>query len=123
MSNIASGFDLNATMASVEQAFTALICHIGFDAALHGLFMAVIIGIIGLWMFASKKKFGKPLLWVCAKLTIFCGVLMVPGLISLAMSGKLPTTGNLSVTSLGFIVFWSLICLHLSAEEMNFEWF
>ena len=123
MSNIASGFDLDSTIKSVEQAFTALVCHIGFDAALHGLLMAIVIGIIGLWMSVGKKKFGKPLIWVCIKLTIFCVILMIPGLISLGITGKLPATGNLSVSSLGFIVFWSLICLHLSAEEMNFEWF
>jgi hypothetical protein len=57
------------------------------------------------------------------RLSIFCALLMLPGIFSLIFAGGLPSTGVFSINSLGFIVFWSLICVHLSAEEMNYQWF
>ncbi|MBX9720092.1 MAG: hypothetical protein K2X81_01750 [Candidatus Obscuribacterales bacterium] len=65
-------FNLDATLSMVSQAFTALICHIGFDAAFHGLIFAALIGIAGLLMAAKGVRFGKPLVAVCKKLSLFC---------------------------------------------------
>jgi len=116
-------FDLQATMSGAGQALGAIVCHIGFEAALHGLAFALVLGLAGLILARRGQKFGRPLMAVCGKLSLFCLVLMSPGVIALLVSGGLPSTGTFEITSLGFIVFWSLISLHLSAEEMNFQWF
>src|SRR5205814_6820305 len=117
------GFNLDETMNMVGQAFYGVTCHIWFDAALHGLIIAAFIGIAGLLLRYRKHNYGKPLLAVCWKLSLFCLLLAAPGAVVLLMSGHLPSTGAFRISSLGFIVFWSWISLHLSAEEMNFQWF
>ena len=116
-------FDLDACLSSLKEGLTAVVCHVGFDAALHGLAFALVIGLCGLIMRGRGKRSGKPLIAVCLKLSAFCLLLMLPGLAALAVQGALPSTGTFQISSLGFIVFWTLICLHLSAEEMNFQWF
>lgn len=119
----AEHFDLQATVSSVWHAFIGLICHIGFDAAVYGMILALLIGLIGFVLKRRKTRFGKPLMAVCRKLVIFCACLMLPGVFALVFKHALPPTGVLHVSSLGFIVFWSLIAVHLSAEEMNYQWF
>lgn len=119
----AEKFNLDATVTAVGQACTALFCHALFDAALHGLAVALAVGLVGLVFTQRRKRFGKPLLAVSAKLAMFCAVLTLPGIIALATAGHLPPVGVFQFSSLGFVVFWGLISLHLSAEEMNFEWF
>ena len=116
-------FDLQATLDMAGGAFQAVACHIFFDAALHGAAIAIIIGIIGAILWSRKNRSGRPLVMVCKKLLIACAVMATPGLISLMCSRQLPPTGAFQINSLGFIAFWSWITLHLSAEEMNFEWF
>lgn len=116
-------FDLNATLAAMGQALNALICHALFDAALHGIFVAAVVGLIGYLLFRRGGRFGKPLIAVAKKLSIFCAVLALPGVASLITQGQLPPVGVFHFSSLGFVVFWGLISLHLSAEEMNFQWF
>ncbi len=123
MDAISEGFNLHQTLAMIGQAFQAVVCNVFFDAALHGLAIAVLFAVIGFILLKRKPKIGKPFISVGKRLSIFCGILMVPGLISLIMAGHLPSTGVFSINSLGFIVFWSLICVHLSAEEMNYQWF
>jgi predicted branched-subunit amino acid permease len=119
----AEKFDLNATVSAIGQACTALFCHALFDAALHGLAVALTVGLVGLILSQRRQRFGKPLMAVSAKLAMFCAALLLPGLIALITSGHLPAVGVFQFSSLGFVVFWGLISLHLSAEEMNFEWF
>jgi hypothetical protein len=119
----ADRFDLDATLAAISQACTALFCHALFLAALHGLAVAAVVGISGYFIATRGVRFGKPLVAVSRKLFIFCGVLTVPGLGALLFSGHLPPVGVFHFSSLGFIVFWSVISLHLSAEEMNFQWY
>ncbi len=116
-------FDLAGTLSGAGQALGAIVCHIGFQAALHGLAFALVLGLLGLVLARRGQRFGKPLIAVCGKLSLFCLALMIPGGVALVVSGGLPSTGTFEITSLGFIVFWSLIGLHLSAEEMNFQWF
>jgi heme A synthase len=105
------------------QALGAIFCHVVFDAGLHGLFMAFILGAIGYVCHARGAKQGKPLLKVCKKLTIFCLAIMIPGFISLITTHKLPPVGVYNIHSIGFICFWGWICLHISAEEMNHQFF
>ena len=119
----AEPFNLDAFLASVWQALNALVCHVWFDAAVHGMAMAAAIAIAGIILHKRGLRFGVPLLSVGKKLAIFCLFLLAPGALSLITHGKLPDAGVFNVSSLGFIAFWSLISLHLSAEEMNFQWF
>jgi hypothetical protein len=123
MDRISEGFSLHETIQMIGQGLQGVICHVFFDAALHGLAIAVLFAIIGVALLKSRPKIGKPFIAVGKRLSIFCAVLMVPGLISLAVAGHLPSTGVFEVNHLGFIIFWSLICVHLSAEEMNHQWF
>lgn len=123
MDRISEGFNLHETIQAIGQAFQAVICHVFFDAALHGLAIAAIFAVLGVILLKGRPKIGKPFIAVSKRLAIFCAVLIVPGLISLAVQGHLPSTGVFAINSLGFIIFWSLICVHLSAEEMNFQWF
>ncbi len=116
-------FNLAEGIASVRQALLAIVCHTGFEAAVYGLAMAAILLSAGLAFRQRQLRFGPPLVAVARKVAIFCIILAVPGGICLAVSGCLPPTGNLEVTGLAFVAFWSLVCLHLSAEEMNFQWF
>jgi hypothetical protein len=116
-------FDLQATLDAAGTAFQAVCCHIFFDAALHGIVIAALLGIVGAILWKRKQRFGRPLVMVSKKLAIACSIMALPGIISLALSKELPPTGAFHINSLGFILFWSWICLHLSAEEMNFEWF
>lgn len=115
-------FNLQATLQATGQAFQAVVCHVFFDAALHGLAMAAVVGFIGLILDRRGKRPGKPLLNVCRKLSVFCLVLMIPGAVAFVTMGKLPPVGVYNVNSVGFICFWSLVCLHISAEEMEY-WF
>jgi len=119
----AETFNLAETMQAVSQAFGVLVCHIGFDFGLHGLIIGLIFGLLGLYFLRRGHRFGRPMLALCRKMSLICLILMVPGGIALASSGHLPSTGNVCISSLGFLVFWSLISLHLLMEEMNYQWF
>ena len=116
-------FNLHGTILAIAHAFYAIFCHVFFDAALHGLGIAVVFALFGFVLFKRSQRFGKPLMSVARRLSIFCLVLLLPGALSLLFAGHLPSTGVFSINSMGFIGFWSLICVHLSAEEMNHQWF
>ncbi|HEY9684594.1 MAG TPA: hypothetical protein V6C86_23640 [Oculatellaceae cyanobacterium] len=116
-------FNLHETVNMVLSAMYAVICNILFWAAVHGLAIAVCFGVIGFILFKRKIAVGRPFMSVCRKLCIACGLLSIPGLISLITTHALPQAGVANVNSMAFIVFWSLICVHLSAEEMNHRWF
>ncbi len=116
-------FNLHRTVVAVQQALFAVVCHMVFDAAMHGLVMALALGIIGFGLNIRKNRFGKPLMDVCRRLSLFCLLLASPGAVTWTLQGHLPPTGVYNVNSIGFVIFWSLICLHLSAEEMNYCFF
>ena len=116
-------FSFQQTVDACMQALGAIFCHVVFDAGLHGLFMALIVAAIGYACQLKGAKQGKPLLNVSKKLSIFCLIIMIPGFISLLTAHQLPPVGVYNVHSIGFICFWSLICLHISAEEMNHQFF
>lgn len=122
MEGASETFNLEATINAIGQALQAVVCHVFFDAALHGLAMAALVGLIGFVLYKNGKRPGKPLLNVCRKLSVFCFFVMLPGLFCLATMGKLPPVGVYNVNSIGFICFWALVCVHISAEEMEY-WF
>lgn len=116
-------FNLHETVAMVLYAIKAVICNILFLAAVHGVAIALLFGVIGFILFKRKVPLGRPFMLVCRRLCIVCGVLAIPGIVSLLATHGLPPAGVANVNSIAFVVFWSLICVHLSAEEMNHRWF
>lgn len=114
-------FDLAATIDAITQAFISLTCRVGFDAAIHGLCVALIVLAVSLGCQSRKHRYGKPLMTVFKKMAIFCTILGIPGLICLATTGKLPPVNSLQLSSFGLIGFWALVTLHLCMEEMNFQ--
>lgn len=120
---VESTFNLHETVNMVLGAMYAVVCNILFMAAVHGLAIAVFFGLLGFVLFKRKIPVGRPFMLVCRRLCIVCAIIAVPGLISLVATHSLPPAGVANVNSIAFIVFWSLICVHLSAEEMNHRWF
>ena len=118
-----SPFNLHETVSMVVGAVNAVVCNIFFWAALHGLAIALVFGILGFVLFKRKIPVGRPFMSVCRRLCLVCAVLAVPGIFSLISYHGLPSAGVANVNSIAFVVFWSLICVHLSAEEMNHRWF
>ena len=116
-------FSLAATMTALQQGLVTIVCRIGFDAAVHGFIVGLIIACVGLFLASKKQRYGKPLLSVARKIAIFCAVMAMPGAICLVTSGSLPPVNSLQLSSVGLIGFWSLVTLHLIMEEMNFQWF
>lgn len=118
-----ASFSFQHTVDAVMQALGAILCHVVFDFGLHGLVMAMIVCFIGYVCHSRGAKQGKPLMNVAKKISIFCLAIMIPGFISLATAHKLPPVGCYNIHSIGYICFWSLICLHICAEEMNHRFF
>jgi hypothetical protein len=116
-------FDLAATTNAIGNAIVSIVCRIGFDAAIHGFCVAAIVLAVGLSLKGKGHRYGKPLIAVFRKIAIFCAILMVPGTISLVTTGKLPPVNTLQLNSVGLVVFWALVTLHLCMEEMNFQLF
>jgi len=116
-------FDLAATTNAIGNGIIALICRIGFDAAVHGYCVAAVVLLVGLTLSSRKHRYGKPLVAVFRKIAVFCTILIIPGLISLVSTGKLPPVNSLQLSSFGLLGFWALVTLHLCMEEMNFQLF
>lgn len=116
-------FNFRETVATVWQAASAVTCHILFDAAVHGLFVAAVILTVSLVLKTRKHRFARPLALVARNIAILCAVFTIPGFISLAFTGKFPYTGVYNINSLGFLGFWGMVTVHLCFEEMNFQWF
>ncbi len=116
-------FDLEATIALILNALSAVVCTVGFQAAVHGLIVALIICLVALIAMKRQSKTAQPLLVVFRKISIFCVVLSVPGVICLVTSGKLPQVNQLELNSFGLIGLWALVTAHLCMEEMNHQWF
>jgi len=116
-------FNFHETVNMVFNAVYAVTCNICFWAAVHGILTAVSFGVIGFILFKRKIKVGRPFMSVCRKLSLVCLLLSIPGCISLVAAHSLPPAGVANINSIAFVIFWSLICVHLSAEEMNYRWF
>lgn len=123
MEGQAEKFDFQQTVSEVWQAASAVIGHCLFDAAVNGFVLAFIIACVALYLSRSQHRFTKPLFSVARRLSLVCAVVAVPGVLNLIFTGKLPASGNYNVTSLGYIVWWSMVSVHMCAEEMNFQWF
>lgn len=115
--------DLQATTSAVLNALGAVLCTIGFQAAVHGLFVACVILVFAFVALRRQSKTARPLFVVAKKISIFCVLLGLPGSISLVTAGHLPQVNQLELNSFGLIGFWALVTAHLCMEEMNFEWF
>src|ERR1700679_4030332 len=96
-------FNLAATMNAIWHAIVAIVCRIGFDAAVHGFCVAGVVLAVALYLSARRHRYGKPLLAVFRKMTIFCSILVLPGLICLVTAGKLPPVNSLQLSSFGLI--------------------
>lgn len=116
-------FDLAAASNSVWNALSSVVSRVGFDAAVHGICVASVVLLVGIYFSTRHHRYGKPLIAVSKKMAIFCSLLGLPGLISLLSSGKLPPVNSLQLSSIGLIGFWTLVTLHLCMEEMNFQLF
>jgi hypothetical protein len=116
-------FDLGATVMTVLNALRAVVCTIGFQAAVHGLCVALVICASAMISMQRGGKWARPLFAVFRKMTIFCIVLGLPGAISLMTTGALPQVNSLELNSFGLIGFWALVTAHLCMEEMNFQFF
>jgi hypothetical protein len=111
-------FDLHATLHSIGQAALAVTGHMLFKFGVHGLFMAAFMAIAGLVLVRKNPTLHKALLLVARRIAVFCAVISLPGIMCLIFYGKLPDAGVFNINSMGFICLWSLICVHLFAEEV-----
>ncbi len=114
-------FDLDTTLALLGQSLQSVVCHVLFDASWHGLSVALTLFIAGMLLHIKKHQFGVPLILASYKLAFICVVLSLPGVLHWLVYQSLPPTGTFHVSTLGFLLFWSWIGLHLSAEEMVFS--
>jgi hypothetical protein len=113
-------FNLHQTIIAVKQAAFAVICHMVFDFAVHGLILAVALGVAGFALKSRGNRYGRPLMNVSRRVSILCTILALPGVITLLLQHSLPPTGVYNVNSIGFIIFWGMLCCHQIGEEMNY---
>jgi hypothetical protein len=116
-------FSFKETLHTVQEAAVSIFCRIIFDWAVHGLAVALVLVLVGLVLLTRKNRLATPFMSVGKKLSIFCGIVAAPGLITLATTGSLPPVGVYNVNSLGFLSLWALICSHMLGEETNYQWF
>lgn len=116
-------FDLGATVLTVLNALRAVVCTIGFQAAVHGLCVALVICLCAIASWQRRGKWARPLFSVFRKMSIFCILLGAPGAICLMTTHALPQVNQLELNSFGLIGFWALVTAHLCMEEMNFQFF
>jgi hypothetical protein len=112
-------FNLQQTLATIGQAMQAVFSHMLFDFALHGLFLVIVLVVLGFCLVRRQHPYGLPIITVAKRLAIFCLLLTIPGSVSLITQHHLPNAGVFSFNSIGLLGFWSLICTHLVAEEIN----
>lgn len=123
MNSSTGDFNMQETVQAVLNALGGVFCHVCFDAALHGLFVAAMVALLGLLVKTRKQHLSKPMLLAAAKLAIACAIFAIPGTVCLLATGGLPSTGYFSVNSLGLVGFWSLVSVWLCGEQINHQWF
>ena len=116
-------FSLSVMFEQLQEAAICVVCRIGASAALHGLIAAGVVFALAITLLSRGHRYGRPLLSVFKKITIFCLIIGTPGAICLLSSGRLPAVNSLELNSIGLLGFWCLVILHLCMEEMNFQWF
>lgn len=121
MDKSVDSFNFKEVLQQVWDAVYGIACHIVFDGAVHGLAIALILVVAGVYLTGKKHKIARPFINGGSKLAILCSVFALPGLVVLLTSGKLPPVGVYTMNSLGYIAFWSLFSAHLVGEELNFQ--
>lgn len=123
MENPDPAFNFTETVNTVFAALNGVVCHIFFDAALHGLLVAAIVALVSLALKPKRENLTKPILVAAGKLAITCAIFTIPGFITLVLTGTLPETGYYNIHSIGFIGFWSLASVWLVGEQINYQRF
>jgi hypothetical protein len=114
-----SSFNLHQTIAIITKAIEAVVCHMLFDFALHGIIISIVLVIIAAYLSSQKSFYAPSILRVAKRIVIFCLVVAIPGALSLLINRCLPDAGVFNFNSIGLLSFWSLICVHLVFEEIN----
>ena len=112
-------FNLHKTLAAIGQAMQSVFSHMLFDFALHGFVLVLVLAVLGGILIKQQHIYGPPILRVAKRIAIFCSLVTIPGSIYLIRHHHLPDAGVFSFNSIGLLGFWSLICTHLVAEEIN----
>src|SRR5271170_8459640 len=99
MESGSENFNLHATLDAVGQAMVAVVCHMLFTWALHGLILAGVVALIGSILYKRKHTYGISLLYVARRTAIFCACVCVPGAIWLIVHGTLPDAGVFNFNS------------------------
>ena len=119
METSTDNFNLQQTLATIGQAMQAVFSHMLFDFALHGLILALVLAIIGFYFLQNKHPYGLPIIRVSKRLSVFCLVFALPGILYLTIHHCLPNAGVFSFNSIGILCFWAWVSAHLAAEEVN----
>ncbi len=114
-----SSFNLHETIALIKKALEAVVCHMLFDFAIHGMIMAAILALISVYLSSKEHSYSQSVQRVAKRIVIFCLLFAIPGTISLVVNHRLPNAGVFSFNSIGLLGFWSLISVHLVFEEIN----
>ena len=114
-----SSFNLHQTLQMIAQATKAIVCHMLFDFALHGIILCAVLGLVSIYLASCKYKYTQSIRKVAKRVFIFCLLLSIPGAVSLLIDHKLPDAGLFNFNSVGLLGFWSLISVHLVFEEIN----
>lgn len=112
-------FNLHETLGIIKQAVKAVVCHMLFDFALHGIILAAFLTLVSFYLASCKYAHVQAIQRVAKRIIIFCLLLAVPGTLSLIINHGLPDAGVFSFNSIGLLCFWSLISVHLVFEEIN----
>jgi len=114
-----TSFNLHQTLGMIGTAIEAVVCHMLFDFALHGIILAALLIFISFCLSARKYAYAGCVGRVAKRMVIFCLVLALPGVLSLIINHQLPPAGVFSFNSIGLLCVWSLISVHLVFEEIN----
>ncbi len=114
-----TAFNLHQTIDTITKAIEAVICHMLFDFALHGIVISIALVIIAAYLSSHKHPYAASMLRVAKRILIFCLFVAMPGALSLLINRHLPDAGVFNFNSIGLLSFWSLISVHLVFEEIN----
>ena len=119
METSTDSFNLHETLAAIWRATQSVFSHMLFDFALHGFILVLILAALGGVLIKRQNAYGPAIIRVAKRIAIFCVVVAVPGTLYLLTHHYLPDAGVFSFNSVGLLGFWSLICTHLVAVEIN----
>ena len=114
-----SSFNLHQTIDIITKAMEAVVCHMLFDFAIHGIVMSIILVSIAAYLTSRKSNYAISIRRVSKRILIFSLLVAIPGSVSLIVNRHLPDAGVFNFNSIGLLSFWSLISVHLVFEEIN----